>query len=104
MSFSNKLGDFIKNILPAPFTIAVLLTFITFVLAYNLSSGSEGSSHFFKILQYWEKGLWDNQLMVFAMQMMLMLVLGHCLALSTPVEKIINKVTCLLYTSDAADE
>ena len=93
MSFSNKLGDFIKNILPAPFTIAVLLTFITFVLAYNLSSGSEDSSHFFKILQYWEKGLWDNQLMVFAMQMMLMLVLGHCLALSTPVEKIINKVT-----------
>ena len=74
MSFSNKLGDFIKNILPAPFTIAVLLTFITFVLAYNLSSGSEDSSHFFNILDYWEKGLWDNQLMVFAMQMMLSLI------------------------------
>ena len=93
MSSSNKLGDFIKNILPAPFTIAVILSFITFILAYNLSSDSDNSSQFFKILNYWEKGLWDNQLMVFAMQMMLMLVLGHCLALSSPVEKIINKVT-----------
>ena len=93
MSFSNKLGDFIKNILPAPFTIAVLLSFLTFFLAYNISADSENSSQFFKILSYWEKGLWDNQLMVFAMQMMLMLVLGHSLALSAPLEKVINKAT-----------
>ena len=92
MSFSNKFGEFIKKILPAPFTIAVILTFLTFILALFTQS-TEGSNSFFKILGFWEKGLWDNQLMVFAMQMMLMLVLGHALALSAPLEKIINKTT-----------
>jgi len=92
MSFSNKFGEFIKKILPAPFTIAVILTFLTFILALFTQS-TEGSNSFFKVLEFWEKGLWDNQLMVFAMQMMLMLVLGHALALSSPLEKIINKIT-----------
>ena len=45
------------------------------------------------ILQYWEKGIWSSSLLEFAYQMMLILVLGHVLVLS-----------CLLYTSDAADE
>ena len=104
MSFSNKFGESIKKILPAPFTIAVILSFFTFILALFTQS-AEDSNSFFKILGFWEKGLWDNQLMVFAMQMMLMLVLGHALALSAPLEKIINKTTsfcsntCLLYTS-----
>ena len=92
MSFSNKFGEFIKKILPAPFTIAVILSFITFILALFTQS-TEDSNSFFKVLEFWEKGLWDNQLMVFAMQMMLMLVLGHALALSAPLEKIINKTT-----------
>jgi len=90
MSFSNKFGEFIKKILPAPFTIAVILSFLTFILALFTQS-TEDSNSFFKVLEFWEKGLWDNQLMVFAMQMMLMLVLGHALALSAPLEKIINK-------------
>ena len=65
MSFSNKFGEFIKKILPAPFTIAVILSFLTFILA--LFTQSEDSNCFFKVLEFWEKGLWDNQLMVFAM-------------------------------------
>ena len=100
MSISNKFGDFIKNNLPAPFTIAVILSFITFLLAYFIAE--EQSNSFFKILTFWEKGLWDNQLMVFAMQMMLMLVLGHCLALSNPVEKIINRVTSICNNTSTA--
>ena len=93
MSFSNKLGNTLKNILPAPFTIAVLLSLLTFILAFFISDKNSEGSHFFEILSYWEKGLWDNQLLVFAMQMMLMLVLGHSLALTKPTKKLINKAT-----------
>ena len=63
MSFSNKFGEFIKKILPAPFTIAVILSFLTFILALFTQS-NEDSNSFFKVLEFWEKGLWDNQLMV----------------------------------------
>jgi short-chain fatty acids transporter len=93
MSFSNKLGNIIKNFLPAPFTIAALLSLVTFLLAFFISDKKSEDSHVFEILSYWEKGLWDSKMTVFAMQMMLMLVLGHSLALTKPIKKLINKAT-----------
>jgi len=102
MSFSNKLGNTLKNILPAPFTIAVLLSLLTFILAFFISDKNSEGSHFFEILSYWEKGLWDNKLLVFAMQMMLMLVLGHSLALTKPTKKLINKATSYCNNSSRA--
>ena len=41
----------------------------------------------------WENGIWNNVLLVFAFQMMLMLVLGHTLALSNSVNSLISKIT-----------
>ena len=102
MSFSNKLGNTIKNFLPAPFTIAVLLSLVTFLLAFFISDNKSEGSHVFEILSYWEKGLWDSKMTVFAMQMMLMLVLGHSLALSKPIKKLINKATCFCNNSARA--
>ena len=93
MSFSNKLGNIIKNFLPAPFTIAALLSLVTFLLAFFISDKTSEDSHVLEILSYWEKGLWDSKMTVFAMQMMLMLVLGHSLALTKPIKKLINKAT-----------
>ena len=93
MSFSNKLGNIIKNFLPAPFTIAALLSLVTFLLAFFISDKASEDSHVLEILSYWEKGLWDSKMTVFAMQMMLMLVLGHSLALTKPIKKLINKAT-----------
>ena len=90
MSFSDKLGNTIKNFLPAPFTIAVLLSLVTFLLAFFISDKTSEESRVFEILSYWEKGLWDSKMTVFAMQMMLMLVLGHSLALTKPINKLIN--------------
>ena len=66
-----------KTLLPAPFTIAVVLTLVTFILAYFLSPIQETP---LSLLNYWERGLWNSPLLVFAVQMMLMLVLGHVLA------------------------
>ena len=94
---STRLIRVFKALLPAPFTIAVVLTLITFVLAYFLSPNQETP---LSLLNYWEKGLWNSPLLVFAVQMMLMLVLGHVLALTKTVSHWIDKVT--LFCSNTA--
>ena len=99
MSFSNKFANLFKTLLPAPFTIAVLLTALTFLLAWILTSPQKEGLYFIKLLEYWEKGLWDAPLLVFALQMMLMLVLGHVLALTKPVNKLIKKASIYCNTT-----
>ena len=94
---SARLIRVFKALLPAPFTIAVVLTLVTFVLAYFLSPNQETP---LSLLNYWEKGLWNSPLLVFAVQMMLMLVLGHVLALTKTVSHWINKAT--LFCSNTA--
>ena len=99
MSFSNKFANLFKALLPAPFTIAVLLTGLTFLLAWALTQPQQESWHFIELLEYWEKGLWDTPLLVFALQMMLMLVLGHVLALTKPINKLIEKASVYCNTT-----
>jgi short-chain fatty acids transporter len=175
MRFSDRFMVAFKALLPAPFTIAVLLTVVTFVIAWFATVGidptiettqteiatgdsvtltaSKGKSYtwypgestaksitvsptinttysvvvqdtvgnykslatqkilvfasgqevhsktedsiqsvpaqWLQLLGFWEDGLWTNGLLVFALQMMLMLVLGHVLALSKPVNRLI---------------
>ncbi len=48
------------------------------------------NARLFDMMSFWEQGMWNNALLVFAFQMMLMLVLGHVLAISTPVNKLIQ--------------
>ena len=85
--------------MPAPFTIAVLLTGLTFLLAWALTQQQQEGWHFIELLEYWEKGLWDAPLLVFALQMMLMLVLGHVLALTKPINKLIEKASVYCNTT-----
>ena len=93
MTFANRFEKLFKSVLPTPFTIAVLLTFLTFLLALFLTKPQQQGNHFIQLLRFWEQGLWHSPLLVFAMQMMLMLVLGHVLALSKPIDKLIAKGT-----------
>lgn len=79
-----------RTLLPSPFTIAVLLTLTTMLLAWAFTGDrplSGRQAH--HIMTLWENGLWNQPLLVFAVQMMLMLVLGHILALSAPAERVI---------------
>ena len=94
---STRLIRVFKALLPAPFTIAVVLTLVTFILAYFLSPNQETP---LSLINYWEKGLWNSTLLVFAVQMMLMLVLGHVLALTKTVSHLIDKV--ILFCSNTA--
>ncbi|GGH36167.1 short-chain fatty acid transporter [Mangrovimonas yunxiaonensis] len=92
-----KLTKFIettfKKYLPSPFTIAVLLTLLTIALALVLTTPEPNTPHVLQILSYWEAGVWNNNLLVFAYQMMLILVLGHVLVLSKPISKLISGIT-----------
>lgn len=74
----------LRQILPSPFSLAVVLTLLTFILALFLTSPAPENPqpHLFQLVGHWYSGLW--KLLEFAMQMMLMLVLGHVLALSKP--------------------
>lgn len=83
-----------KALLPAPFSIALLLTLVTLVLALLLTTSEvTGFGRVMEMIGFWEEGLWNPPLLVFAVQMMLMLVLGHALALTKPVDSLISYAT-----------
>lgn len=91
-----------KNVLPMPFTIAVLLSVFTMGLAMVVTRPLEpsGIPYPLQVLGFWEQGFWD--LLAFAMQMMLMLVLGHVLALTRPADRLISSVLRLCTTTPRA--
>ena len=89
-----------KNLLPTPFSIAVLLTFVTFILALFFTEPTTKENHLVELLSSWEKGLWNPPLLVFALQMMLMLVIGHVVALSESIDSLIKKFT--IYCTNTA--
>ncbi|MEX2598003.1 MAG: TIGR00366 family protein [Salibacteraceae bacterium] len=82
--------EWVRRILPTPLSIAFLLTIIT-VCAIALY-GDINENRFDFIGRVWSDGLWQPNLLVFAVQMMLILVLGHILALSPIVAKLINLI------------
>lgn len=88
MKFSDKLFSFLRNALPSPLSIAILLTCFVFVLAVVVSPKS-GLTAVEDVFAYWEKGLWGQGGLTFMVQMMLMLVLGHVLALTTVANRFI---------------
>src|SRR5690554_46969 len=91
---SNKAIEIFKKVLPSPFTIAILLTILTLVIAqlFTKSEDLSHGEHFLTLISAWEEGLWDNSGggLYFAFQMMLILVLGHILALTPAVDRIIQ--------------
>lgn len=90
MSYSDKFIEVARKVLPSPFTIAVLLTFVTIALAWLFTSPAkdETTPHFLNILSFWSLGFWE--LLEFSVQMILILVLGHVLALTKPVNRLIQ--------------
>lgn len=74
-----------QRLLPSPMAIALVLTLVAALSALSVSSPTE-------VISSWSSGLWNPALMRFGFQAMFMLVLGHVLALSTPVKKLLSKV------------
>ena len=82
---------------PDPFVVAVLLTLLTFVLAFTLTD-TEPSA----VVDHWggSSGVWS--LLGFGMQMCLILVTGHALASSPPVSAVLNRLAALPRTGAQA--
>ncbi|WP_291788704.1 TIGR00366 family protein [Cecembia sp.] len=81
---------------PSTFEIALLLSLIVFLFALVLTK-PEGLPHLsygYSVLGFWKSGFWD--LLEFTMQMVLILVLGHTLALSAPIDKGLRKISALI--------
>ena len=101
--FTKYIENFFKRFLPSPFTIAIILSLITIFIAIIFSNFSNSNSFsFFEILSFWEKGIWNNDLLVFAYQMILILVLGHILVLSSPINHLILKIVKYANTTKRA--
>ncbi|MFC4635276.1 short-chain fatty acid transporter [Dokdonia ponticola] len=98
MPITKTIETLFQKYIPSPFVIAILLTLLTMILALLFTDNPSESSHPITILNFWEEGIWDTNLLVFAYQMMLILVLGHVLVLSKPMAWLISKIT--IYARD----
>lgn len=100
MSFADRFIGFFRKYLPSPFSLAVLLSLLTFLLAWILTEPRKDldEPHLLQLVGHWSGGIWS--LLEFAMQMMLMLVLGHVLALSPMVGRFIDR--SLIFCRDKA--
>ena len=86
-----KLAFFLENYFPSPIIIAIFLTLIAFLSAFFCANFSSSGffNHLLETASFWEKGLWE--LLEFGMQMMLMLILGHIIALSKIADKFLDR-------------
>jgi len=119
MNFVNAFEKGIRKLFPSTFTIAISLTFLTFILALFLTDTIDLSSadkpfykdfsgdplsgsghHFLQLIGFWYKGLWNASMLAFAVQMMLILVLGYVLASTSVFQRLIDKV--LVFCSSTA--
>jgi len=102
MNITKTIETLFRRFLPSPFVIAILLTVLTMVLAWFFTEAPSDESHVLAILSWWEHGIWNNALLVFAYQMILILVLGHILVLSKPMNYLIEKLTNLVNNTSNA--
>ncbi|MCC5920956.1 MAG: TIGR00366 family protein [Cyclobacteriaceae bacterium] len=76
--------------IPDPFGLAIGLSILSWFLAYFFGSHEEDTHGVPQIFTAWQAGFWD--LLAFSMQMILILVLGHCLALTNLVSSLIESI------------
>jgi len=90
-----KLAQFftyiMRHYLPDAYLFAILLTFLSAILALLFTDAD-----FMKVITTWGKGVYG--IVAFAMQMILVLVTGYCLALTKPAKKFLDAVASLATT------
>lgn len=91
MKIISGLERALKALLPSPFSLALFLTLFVFILAFIF--GNESQNSMSQLGDYWQKGLFEPNLLAFLVQMMLMLVLGHVLALTPLVDRFLTRIT-----------
>lgn len=85
-SLANASTMVMQKFLPDAYIFAVVLTIIVFLAALISTKQS-----FIAVVGHWGKGVWS--LLAFSMQMVLVLVTGHVLALSPPFKKLLDHLS-----------
>jgi short-chain fatty acids transporter len=88
VDFADALGRVTARFVPSAFAIAVLLTLLTFAMAM-VWAGAPAPV----VLKGWGDGFWE--LLTFSMQMALVVFTGYLLALSRPVQRLLQAVASL---------
>lgn len=85
-SLANASTMVMQKFLPDAYIFAVILTIIVFIASLIATK-----QNFISIVGHWGKGVWS--LLAFSMQMVLVLVTGHVLALSPPFKKLLDHLS-----------
>lgn len=85
-SLANASTMVMQKFLPDAYIFAVVLTIIVFLAALISTKQS-----FIAVVGHWGKGVWG--ILAFSMQMVLVLVTGHVLALSPPFKKLLDHLS-----------
>jgi len=92
----NRLANAFKSLLPGPFSIALLLTLVVVLASvFRMLQVDSLPEALLTTADFWQRGLFNPPMLAFTVQMMLMLVLGHALALSPPIERFLNHMAGL---------
>jgi len=93
--FTNACVTLVQKYLPDAFIFAIFLTILTFILGIVVTGQGP-----LDMIVHWGEGFWS--LLAFSMQMALVLVTGHALALSRPVKKSLTNAASLAKTPTQA--
>ena len=100
-----RLSRWSERFMPDPFVLVLLLTVVTAGVAMLWGAEVQGMGPVERgaaVGDYWFSRFYDVGLMRFALQMVLVLVLGHALAMSTPVQQGIRRLAQVVVTPGAA--
>ncbi len=106
-ALGDKLSQWSERLVPEPFVLALLLTLVTLILAAGFGTGEAVAGLGFVdrlgvLSTGWFAEFYDTGLMKFALQMVIVLVTGHALALSQPVQRAIRAIAGVTKTAGAA--
>ncbi|MFP4600022.1 MAG: short-chain fatty acid transporter [Persicimonas sp.] len=106
-ALGDKLSQWSERLVPEPFVLALLLTLVTLILAASFGTGEAiaglGFVERLGVLSTgWFAEFYATGLMKFALQMVIVLVTGHALALSEPVQRVIRAIAGVTKTAGAA--
>ena len=90
-----RLSDWSERNMPNPYLFAVILTFIAYFMGWILTENGP-----MDMIEHWYAGFWKY--LTFAMQMVLILVTGHALAIAPGVHPFLKRLAQIPKTSGQA--
>ncbi len=104
-ALGEKLNRWSERYVPDPFVLVLVLTMVTAAMVFVFGANVQGEAPAARALlvgEYWFGEFYDVGLMRFALQMVIVLVTGHALAMAPPVRRGIRKMALWAGSPSAA--